>query len=69
MAVVDISSPSKRRSRFVPAIEPPAFLITPRDVEITTQLKAAGSILGIDLLDHIIFNRMGYFSFLEEGKL
>lgn len=26
-------------------------------------------IRGIELLDHIIFNRTGYFSFLEEGKL
>jgi len=25
--------------------------------------------LGIALLDHIIFNRSGYFSFLETGKL
>jgi DNA repair protein RadC len=36
---------------------------------ITAQLKAAGIILGIELLDHIIFNRAGYFSFLEEGRL
>jgi DNA repair protein RadC len=36
---------------------------------ITSQLKAAGAIVGIELLDHIIFNRSGYFSFLEEGKL
>ena len=36
---------------------------------LTAQLKAAGSIVGIDLLDHIIFNRSEYFSFLEEGKL
>ena len=42
---------------------------SPSDVEITNQLKAAGAIVGIDLLDHIIFNRTGYFSFLEEGKL
>lgn len=42
---------------------------SPSDVEITAQLKAAGSIVGIDLLDHIIFNRVGYFSFLEEGRL
>jgi DNA repair protein RadC len=39
------------------------------DVEATTQLKAAGSVLGITLLDHIIFNRNGYFSFLEAGRL
>lgn len=39
------------------------------DVRITAQLKAAGAILGIDLLDHIIFNRVSYFSFLEAGQL
>lgn len=39
------------------------------DIEITAQLKAAGAIVGIELLDHIIFNRTGYFSFLEAGKL
>ena len=42
---------------------------SPSDIEITAQLKAAGDIVGIELLDHIIFNRTGYFSFLEEGKL
>src|SRR3989337_3698435 len=36
---------------------------SPSDVKITAQLKAAGSIVGIDLLDHIIFNRTGYYSF------
>jgi DNA repair protein RadC len=39
------------------------------DIGITAQLKAAGEILGIELLDHIIFNRTGYFSFLEAGRL
>jgi DNA repair protein RadC len=42
---------------------------SPGDVHITAQLKSAGEILGIDLLDHIIFNRTGYFSFLEDGRL
>ena len=42
---------------------------SPSDISITAQLKAAGSIVGIELLDHIIFNRTGYFSFLEDGKL
>ncbi len=42
---------------------------SPSDIHITAQLKAAGSIVGIELLDHIIFNRTEYFSFLEEGKL
>ena len=39
------------------------------DIHITAQLKAAGAILGIELLDHIIFNRTEYFSFLEAGRL
>lgn len=39
------------------------------DINITAQLKAAGGILGIELLDHIIFNRTEYFSFLEAGRL
>ena len=44
------------------SLEPSAF-----DVEVTKQLKAAGAVMGIALLDHIIFNRSGYFSFLERG--
>jgi len=42
---------------------------SPFDVEVTRQLKDAGTVLGIALLDHIIFNRSGYFSFLEAGRL
>ncbi len=42
---------------------------SPSDIAITAQLKAAGGIVGIELLDHIIFNRTGYFSFLEAGRL
>ncbi len=34
-----------------------------------TSVKAAGVVLGIALLDHIIFNRSGYYSFLEAGRL
>jgi DNA repair protein RadC len=46
------------------SLEPSAF-----DIEVTKQLKAAGIVMGIALLDHIIFNRSGYFSFLEAGQL
>jgi DNA repair protein RadC len=42
---------------------------SPSDIAITAQLKAAGAFVGIDLLDHIIFNRTGYYSFLESGTL
>ncbi len=39
------------------------------DIEITRRIKNAGVILGIELLDHIIFTESTYYSFLEEGKI
>lgn len=39
------------------------------DIAITKQLKAAGDTLGIRLLDHIIFNKKSYYSFLENNEL
>lgn len=39
------------------------------DRDITKRLKDAGEILGIPVLDHIVFSSKGYFSFLEEGLL
>jgi len=62
---------SDRASAVIVAHNHPAGNLEPSvsDVEITEQLKAAGIIMGISLLDHIIFNRIGYFSFLEAGRL
>ncbi len=39
------------------------------DVSVTNQLKRAGDILGIKLLDHVVFSVNGYYSFLEDHKL
>lgn len=39
------------------------------DREVTKRMKEAASILGINLLDHIIFNRKGYYSFVENDEL
>jgi DNA repair protein RadC len=39
------------------------------DADVTRRIKQAGEIVGIHLLDHIIFNPTGYFSFLESGRL
>jgi DNA repair protein RadC len=60
-----------RASAVIIAHNHPAGSIEPSaaDIEITRQIKAAGEILGVSLLDHIIFNRTAYFSFLEEGRL
>jgi DNA repair protein RadC len=45
------------------SLEPSAW-----DVEVTKQLKAAGEVVGVVLLDHIIFNKSGYYSFIEAGN-
>lgn len=42
---------------------------SPADLDVTRQLKAAGELMGITLLDHIIFNKSGYYSLLESGLL
>jgi DNA repair protein RadC len=39
------------------------------DTEVTKILKNAGNTLGIRLLDHIIFNKRGYYSYLESGEM
>lgn len=60
-----------RASGIIVAHNHPAGALEPSvgDVEITHRLKHASDVLGIELLDHIIFNRGGYFSFLENGRL
>ncbi|MFW5884120.1 MAG: RadC family protein [Spirochaetota bacterium] len=39
------------------------------DVEVTRRLVSAGQLLGIPVLDHIVFSARGYYSFLEHGEL
>jgi len=39
------------------------------DIAVTRRIKEAASILGISLLDHIIFNNKGYYSFVENNEL
>jgi DNA repair protein RadC len=60
-----------RASAIIVAHNHPVGSLTPskEDIEVTQRLKAAGETLGIRLLDHIIFNQKGYYSFLENGEL
>ena len=60
-----------RASSIIVAHNHPAGTLAPskEDIEITRQLKSAGKTLGIRLLDHIIFNHKGFFSFQENGDL
>jgi DNA repair protein RadC len=62
---------SDRASAIIVAHNHPSGGLEPSaaDVEVTQQIKAAGTVVGITLLDHIIFNRRGYYSFLEAGGL
>ena len=59
-----------RASGIIVAHNHPAGNLEPSasDEDVTLQLKRAGEIMGIHLLDHIIFNRTAYFSFLETGR-
>lgn len=40
---------------------------SPEDIEVTKRLKAAGDVIGIDLLDHIIIGSSGFKSLKEAG--
>lgn len=40
-----------------------------QDNEVTLRLKKSGEILGIPLLDHIIFSKEGFFSYKNHGLL
>ncbi len=39
------------------------------DCEVTRRLVSAGQLLGIPVLDHVIFSARGYYSFLEHNEL
>lgn len=60
-----------RASAIIIAHNHPSGALVPsrEDIEITKQIKTSGEILGIRLLDHIIFNHRGNYSFLEHGEL
>ena len=39
------------------------------DKQVTTRLKDAGKLIGIDIVDHIILTPDGFYSFQDEGLL
>lgn len=70
------------REVFSPAIEKRAAAIalahnhpsgnlepSAEDKEVTERLKKAGVILGIPVLDHLVFSNKGYYSFLEHSLM
>ncbi len=70
------------REVFIPAIKDNACSIviahnhpsgtlepSKEDRDITYRLIEAGKLLGIEVLDHVIISKKGYYSFLEEGEM
>jgi DNA repair protein RadC len=49
----------------------PSGTVTPsqEDDDLTERLHDAGKILGISLLDHLIFTESSYYSYAQDGKL
>jgi len=39
------------------------------DIQITDRLKEVSKLVGIELLDHVILAKEGYYSFSDEGLL
>lgn len=69
----EVFSPAiqKRATAIAIAHNHPSGSIEPSndDKVVTQRLNEAGEILGIKLLDHIVFSYNGYYSFLEHGLL
>ena len=60
-----------RASAVILAHNHPAGDLNPsqEDINLTNQLKKAGQILGISVLDHVIFSPRGHYSFVEHGQM
>ena len=39
------------------------------DIQVTDRLKEVAKLVGIELLDHVIISKNGYYSFADEGIL
>ena len=39
------------------------------DIQVTQRLKEVAKLVGIELLDHVIISKQGYYSFSDEGML
>jgi len=44
-------------------------LPSPEDIELTRRLAAAGVLMGIDVIDHVVLGDVRYWSFKEAGRL
>lgn len=60
-----------RAAAIVVAHNHPSGVLTPsdEDITVTNRLVEAGKILGIGVLDHLIFSYTGFYSLKEEGRM
>ena len=42
---------------------------SPDDREVTVVMKKAGKVIGIEVIDHMVFGKKGFYSFLEKGEI
>jgi len=42
---------------------------SPEDIALTRRLAAAGVLMGIDVIDHVVLGDVRYWSFKEAGRL
>ncbi len=42
---------------------------SPEDRDITSRLRDSGELIGIPVIDHVVFSQDGYYSFVEHGLL
>lgn len=61
----------KRCASIIVSHNHPSGILSPstEDINITKRLQHSAKILGIELLDHVILSKEGFYSFKEEGLL
>ncbi len=42
---------------------------SPEDRSVTRRIRESGEVLGVNLLDHLVFTRRAYYSFKEQGEM
>jgi len=61
----------KRCASIIVAHNHPSGILSPsyEDMEVTRRLKESAKILGIELLDHVIFTKEGFLSLRDENRM
>lgn len=69
--IIFASSLKALASQLILAHNHPSGSLTPsqQDIDLTKKLVAGGKLLDVDVVDHIIISRDGYFSFADRGLI